>query len=70
MKQTIKTTNYNAVINIPYEKLAKKSNCIRMDSMQLNNESLAKTIVIPHCHECCQQTSSTSTKQNISIEVL
>lgn len=57
MKQTIKTANYNAVVEIPYERLAKQSNCTPLNSY-LPQENLAqtKTIVVPHCNGCCHPT--------------
>lgn len=69
MKQTVRTKNYNAVIEIPYEKLAKKSNCIGLDTLRPEPSGAGKTLLISNCHGChgCQPAAKES---NFSIEML
>lgn len=69
MKQTVRTKNYNAVIEIPYEKLARKSNCIGMDTLKPEPQGQAKTLLISNCHGCC---TSPPVKEQpaVSLEML
>ena len=49
MKQTVRTANYDATIDIPYEKLASKANFTRLPQQQSGGCDCCQKITVMGC---------------------